>query len=70
MIIEIQILSNATARLIEEDGTVTTKDLLQPLINELAVANKISNETTIISSLNKEVKVQDWYLIDDKKGNL
>lgn len=68
MIKEIQILSNASVRLIDESGMVRNVDLLNPLIKELNEKGELNEETIINSTLNFGVKVSDWYQICDKKG--
>lgn len=68
MIKEIQILSNASVRLIDESGMVRNVDLLNPLIKELNEKGELNEETVINSTLNFGVKVSDWYQICDKKG--
>ena len=68
MIKEIQILSNASVRLIDESGMVRNVDLLNPLIKELNEKGELDENTVINSTLNFGVKVSDWYQICDKKG--
>lgn len=68
MIKEIQILSNATARLTDETGLTKNVDLLKPLIDELINKGEVDESTVINSTLNFGVKVSDWYQIPDKIG--
>jgi hypothetical protein len=65
MIKIIQILSNGSARLIDEEGYTESIDLLKPLIDKLKKEGKINEKTVINSTLGFDVKISEWYNISE-----
>jgi len=65
MIKIIQILSNGSVRLIDEEGYTESVDLLKPLIDKLKKEGKINENTVINSTLGFDVKISEWYNISE-----
>jgi len=61
MIKIIQILSNGSARLIDEDGLIESVDLVKPLIDKLKEERRIDEKTVINSTLGFDVPITSWY---------